>query len=548
MDRGAGAARAVGAVVRRWRRSLQLRVIATTLLLSALAMFGLGTLLVDQVVHGLLVAKQRSALAETDAGLLYAQSELTQADIPDQPGGLDALVETVVLTLEQKGGGGSLYAVGLVPVTPGVSGYQGTGFASAEVPARLASVISTQQTVATTYTTAEVDGKPTPSLLVGAPLIAPTGTAYTLYFSFPLTSEQETASLVRRTVEVGGLVLALLLCALVAYLTRQVVTPVRLAAEAADRLAAGRLEERLQVHGEDEIARLGRAFNSMAAGLARQIRELEELSRVQQRFTSDVSHELRTPLTTVRMAAEILHGARGDFQPAVARSAELLLGELDRFEALLVDLLEISRFDARVAQLDAEPIDMAALVRDEVARAAPLAERRLVTLDVGGLTQRPVVAEVDPRRARRIVRNLLSNAVEHGEGRPVEVTLGWDADAVAVRVRDHGVGLRPGEASLVFLRFWRADPSRTRMTGGTGLGLSIALEDARLHGGWLQAWGEPGQGSAFRLALPRRQGRKIVTAPLPLEDDSPPTPATAGGQGAPATTSSTGWNLTPGPR
>ena len=113
-----------------------------------------------------------------------------------------------------------------------------------------------------------------------------------------------------------------------------------------------------------------------------------------------------------------------------------------------------------------------------------------------------MIAEVDPRRVERILRNLVVNAVEHGEGRPVEVRLAADEDAVAITVRDHGVGLQPGEEQLVFNRFWRADPSRARQTGGTGLGLSIALEDARLHGGWLEAWGEPGRGPQFRLTLP----------------------------------------------
>ena len=91
-----------------------------------------------------------------------------------------------------------------------------------------------------------------------------------------------------------------------------------------------------------------------------------------------------------------------------------------------------------------------------------------------------------------------------------------DDDAVAISVRDHGVGLRPGEAALVFNRFWRADPSRARTVGGTGLGLSIAIEDARLHHGWLQAWGEPGQGSCFRLTLPRTAGGELTSSPLPL--------------------------------
>ena len=136
--------------------------------------------------------------------------------------------------------------------------------------------------------------------------------------------------------------------------------------------------------------------------------------------------------------------------------------------------------------------------------AAPLAERKGSRV-VSGFPEQ-CVAEVDPRRVERILRNLVVNAIEHGEGRDVVVTVAADEDAVAVSVRDYGVGLRPGEASLVFNRFWRADPARARTTGGTGLGLSIALEDAKLHRGWLQAWGEPGNGTLFRLTVPRVAG------------------------------------------
>jgi two-component system sensor histidine kinase MtrB len=99
------------------------------------------------------------------------------------------------------------------------------------------------------------------------------------------------------------------------------------------------------------------------------------------------------------------------------------------------------------------------------------------------------------------------------------VTAALDSAAVAVSVRDYGVGLRPGEQQRVFERFWRADPARARTTGGTGLGLAISLEDARLHGGWLQAWGERGKGSVFRLTLPRVVGQDLVGSPLPLEPD-----------------------------
>ena len=149
-------------------------------------------------------------------------------------------------------------------------------------------------------------------------------------------------------------------------------------------------------------------------------------------------------------------------------------------------------------------------------------------------------AEVDRRRVERILRNLLGNAVEHGEGKDVVVTTAMDSDAVAVSVRDYGVGLRPGDEQRVFERFWRADPARARKTGGTGLGLAISLEDARLHGGWLQAWGEPGKGSVFRLTLPRVAGQPLAGSPLPLGPDEAEIAGPAGPERYPAGTVSGG--------
>ena len=290
------------------------------------------------------------------------------------------------------------------------------------------------------------------------------------------------------------MLLLLLVAGLTWLVTRQVVTPVRLARQVAERLAAGRLQERLEVKGEDDLARLATSFNQMASNLQRQIRQLEELSRVQRRFVSDVSHELRTPLTTVRMAGDVLHDARERFDPGTARAAELLQTELDRFETLLADLLEISRFDAGAAVLDLEDVNLGDVVRRVIDSTRALADQRGVRIAVED-AGRPCLAEADARRVERIVRNLLTNAIDHaavgGREPGIVVRLGADDDASAVAVRDYGVGLEPGESAMVFNRFWRADPARARTSGGTGLGLSIALEDTHLHGGWLQAWGRP---------------------------------------------------------
>ncbi len=367
-------------------------------------------------------------------------------------------------------------------------------------------------------------GQLVPAVMVGSSVEVPSAGRYDLYFVYPMQQEQATMALIGDSFAVAGVTLTLLLGSIAWVVTRQVVTPVRRAAGVAERLASGQLNERMPARGQDDLALLATSFNAMADSLQSKIGELEGLSLVQQRFVSDVSHELRTPLTTIRMAVDLIHSSRDGFVPAVARSAELLQGELDRFEELLADLLEISRFDAGAAVLDLEPVDVRTTASKVVSAAAPLAERRGSTLELVS-EDSPAEAEVDERRVERILRNLVVNAIEHGEGRPVTVRIASSEAAVAVLVEDQGVGLRPGESSIVFNRFWRADPARARTSGGTGLGLAISLEDARLHDGWLQAWGSPGVGSRFRLTLPRHAGVRLTSSPLPLTPERRPAPA-----------------------
>src|SRR5690606_27026706 len=325
-------------------------------------------------------------------------------------------------------------------------------------------------------------------LAVGAP-ITTTTRPLQLYLLFPLTSEQNTVTTVQSTLVVGSFALLALLAGITNIVVRQVVQPVRRAASAAEEFAHGDLDRRLEVIGEDDLSKLAVSYNEMAASIQRQIQQLEEFGQLQRRFTSDVSHELRTPLTTVRMAADVLHASREQFPAGLARSTELLTDELDRFEQLLADLLEISRLDAGVEELSAEVVDLRPIVERAAEQVHAIADSTGSPVEID-VPDHEVTAEVDARRIERILRNLLANAVDHGEGRPVQVRLAETREqddeatgAVAVMVRDHGIGLRPGEAELVFNRFWRADPSRNRRTGGTGLGLAISQEDARLHGG-----------------------------------------------------------------
>ncbi|WP_243744980.1 MtrAB system histidine kinase MtrB [Streptomyces hainanensis] len=526
--------------MRLWRRNIQLRVVATTLVMSLGVVLVLGIVVIGQVRNGLLEAKRQTAQSQAEGGFAVASelatgdgdgSESVAGQSPDPNAWLNGIVEQL-----SSGGRGVFYVVSLpsqLSSTPFVSEAD-TGSGQAPrgaraygdlrqpeqfIPTELRDALDRSTDAHRQYGRIEFeDGTSQEALIIGRRLGDIQNNWYQLYYLFPFTQEEESLSLVTGTIATAGLFVVVLLGAIAWLVVRQVVTPVRMAARIAERLAAGRLQERMKVSGEDDIARLGESFNKMARSLQQQIQQLEDLSRMQRRFVSDVSHELRTPLTTVRMAADVIHESRGEFDPVTARSAELLLSQLDRFESLLADLLEISRFDAGAANLEADQTDLRDVVARVVEGAEPLAERRGSRLVVRG-GARPVVAEVDARRIERVLRNLVVNAIEHGEGRDVVVRLAAsrDGDAVAVAVRDYGIGLRPGEAERVFNRFWRADPARARTTGGTGLGLSISLEDAHLHGGWLEAWGEWGGGAQFRLTLPRTAGEPLRGSPLPLE-------------------------------
>ncbi|MEJ7726187.1 MAG: MtrAB system histidine kinase MtrB [Actinomycetes bacterium] len=536
-------------VLRGWRRSLQVRVVTATMVLSAIVVVLVGALLQGQIVEGVLTTKESSAVAEAYRGFEEAQRALDEETLPGsdagQSAGVGLVFGEIVSQLSTRSGGGERFEIVVLGSKgPGDSITQfsprATGVVRVDsVPNELIEMVAASTDPWQVYHPITFAGVPTTTelgFMIGTTLRSGDDGVYELYYLFPLDQEEATLALVQRTLFTASAMLLVLIGVIAWFVVHQTVTPVRLAARIAERLAAGGLQERMHVRGEDDLARLATSFNKMATNLERQIKQLEDLSRMQQRFVSDVSHELRTPLTTVRMAADVLHEARPQLNPAAARSAELLQKELDRFESLLGELLEISRFDAGVAVLEPEEVDCRELARQATTSLGALAERAGIEL-VLDLPARPCLAEVDPRRIDRILRNLVANAIEHGERRPVQVTVGADDRTVAFTVRDHGVGLRPGEAASVFNRFWRADPARTRTTGGTGLGLAISLEDTHLHGGWLQAWGRPGLGSQFRLTLPRELGGAVESSPLPMVPTPvvgpsarrPAAPAVAGG-------------------
>ncbi|MGO4650277.1 MtrAB system histidine kinase MtrB [Arthrobacter sp. 2RAF22] len=509
------------ALLRRWRRSLEFRTVAVTIVLSMVSFAVVGAYLSNQIANNLFQERLKQAESESRYYVKQVQDTFDGSQANDQ----SSVITLVYDTLKAVEGNGSViqrrYVFEAMPEQTKPRNRWVESRASDQLTVRVippALRKSVQESGKDQYwasTEFPVGNQDHPGIAVGNKVTF-NGTVYELYLLYDLDTAQQTLDEIQNVLWAGGAALILMIGGIAWYVTRNVVSPVSHAAVVSEKLAAGQLQERMVVKGEDEVARLGASFNHMAASLQEQITQLATLSQMQQRFVSDVSHELRTPLTTVRMAAEVLFDARDEFDPINKRSAELLYNQVERFQSLLSDLLEISRFDAGAAVLDSEPTDIFQVVSHVIDGASPVAAEYGSEVRLTSRHKR-IIVEMDARRIDRILRNLLLNAVEHGEGKPVHVSVAANQEAVAISVRDFGIGMTPAEAARVFDRFWRADPARARTTGGSGLGLSIAAEDTKLHNGWLQAWGRKGSGSNFRLTLPLKRGGTIVKSPLQLE-------------------------------
>jgi two-component system sensor histidine kinase MtrB len=514
-----------GRLVRIWSVSLQFRTVLITVALSGATVLLIGVLMTQSISSDLFRQRLDTVLQQSNSATSRMQEQFTSSDASDQTE-LEQLRTQVFDELRGSAINLSDFAFRRTPGTEARNVLQNASTAdyvdsllSADLRRAVGEGTGTQQWQSVAIPVGD-QGRTSPGIVVGSSIDIPSAGRYELYLVYDLGDIQQTLDFVAGTILLAFLFLIFLIGAIAWLVVRLVVAPIRVAADTSQKLAAGQLEERLPVKGEDVIATLARSFNGMADSLQSQITQLADLSQLQQRFVSDVSHELRTPLTTIRLAGGVLYDLREDFSPPAARSAELLHTQVERFETLLADLLEISRFDAGAVDLVTEPTNLVRLVEDSIEEFEGLAaqkgsELRLVA--PGGYFD----AEMDARRVRRIVTNLVGNAVDHGEGRPIVITVDSSRDAVALAVRDYGVGMTHEEMGHVFDRFWRADPSRQRTTGGTGLGLAISLEDANLHHGWLQLWSRPGEGSCFRLTLPRRPDVTLESSPVALPPDDP---------------------------
>jgi two-component system sensor histidine kinase MtrB len=517
-----------------FRRSVQARAVATTVALSGVLIVALGGFLSFSIGNGLFEARLSQVLAESEAAVIDVQNTFAASSVNDEVA-LQTLMNSVVPKLEATGVADSR-RVALLR-TPGQASIQ---LLQSPISSGLDTQLITQSfrtevrnaTGRVLYQSIQLANpqdevlSARPGIVVGSPVEIPLAGKYELYLVFDLSSEQQTLDFVQQTLLIVGLVLIFIIGGVAYVVTGWLVRPVKVAAEVSEEIADGALDVRLLEKGEDVIAVLARSFNKMADSLQQQITKLASVSKMQQRFVSDVSHELRTPLTTIKLAGDLIFEARESLDPSLKRSAELLNGQIVRFETLLNDLLEISRYDAGAVRAELEIHDLNQVVGMAVASIEPLATDRGSQIKIE-LPPEEVLAEFDARRIERLLRNLLANAIEHGESKPIVVEVGINDKAVAVSVTDNGVGMGKLELERVFDRFWRADPARKRTTGGTGLGLAISLEDTLLHGGSLDVWARPNQGASFRLTLPKVQGSEYDKSPLPLPEsvDSEKTPS-----------------------
>jgi len=500
-----------------FRTSLFRKVFSVSSIISIALIYFLGSNLYNRISDGIIEEKISAAISEGEAAIQYADYRFLIGSLnknTDYKTIVDEIVKSTNVSAKASGREIALLSSTGKRLARIPSRSTSNFLEPSSIPSELRQLVKEDDEIHWQRTNLRYfNGESVAGVAVGHRIDIKSVGRYEMYVLFDFASQQQTIDLIGRSMWGTGLILMALIMVIASVVLRQVIKPVRYAAEVAEQLSAGDLLKRMQVKGSDEVARLGTAFNDMADTLAKQITRLENLSRLQQRFVSDVSHELRTPLTTIRMASDVIFAAREGFDPTIARSAELLLSQIDRFEELLTDLLEVSRFDAQVATLSLSKIDLVQLVNRCVEDLAMDAKQRDVKIRID-VPEDEVLIDGDSRRIERIMRNLLGNAIDHAEGNPVDLTVKAGSSAVSLAVRDYGVGIAPHHLERVFDRFWRADPSRSRIRGGTGLGLSIAREDANLHGGDIKLWSELGAGAQFVLTLPLTQGQPITEVPI----------------------------------
>lgn len=306
------------------------------------------------------------------------------------------------------------------------------------------------------------------------------------YFeAIPQSELNNTLGNIATTLAIGVIAAAILAWLFAAWSTRRSLAPLRRMVEAAESLATGDMSSRLPDETDPDLESLVRSFNEMADAV--QNRLLRE-----RRFTSDVSHELRSPITALRAAVDVLESRREELPDRSRQALDVVIGQIRRFDQMVLDLLELSRLDAGAGELHLEELDIADTVR-RIAVRYGFADVPFTVPD-GHLH-----VATDPQRLERIISNLLVNAKDHAGG-PTEVLITTHENVYRIGVVDSGPGVATSERQRIFERFARGSASRHRV--GTGLGLALVEEHARALGGKAWVVSSPSGGSIFYIELP----------------------------------------------
>ena len=375
-----------------------------------------------------------------------------------------------------------------VAVTPAAEFSSDPGLGPEQVPRRLKDELEPGRT---RRATAKVNGKPF-LVVAGAPRSAGSTRLYFFFSQASVAQSVEEA----RTILAAGCAIAIAAAALIGnQVARRTLRPVREGALAARALAEGLLDTRLHLGSDDEFGVWAQSFNQMAQALEEKIAALSRAAERERRFTASVAHELRTPLTGMTSAASLLEEEVTCLPERARRPAELLIDDVRRLEELVLELLELARLDAGREVVEVEPLSVReainAVLRSWDGEASAHAE-----------IDEELFVAADRARLKRVLGNLVSNAIRHGGG-DVSVTANGEGECVDIHVLDRGPGIDAAHLEHIFDRFFKADPARG---GGAGLGLSIALENAHLQGGTITVANREGGGARFTLRLPAVQG------------------------------------------
>ncbi len=312
------------------------------------------------------------------------------------------------------------------------------------------------------------------------------------YEILPLTATEATLATLRRILIGASAVATILGAGLGYYFARRILQPITKAAEAAEAIAGGDFDTRLDPPSDPDLAKLSASFNDMVGALKARIERDE-------RFASDVSHELRSPLMTLAASVDVLEHRRPELPEAAQRATDLLSKDIQRFQRLVEDLLEISRLDAGAVHLDTDVFNVVEFLQRVVAQS------RFPTIPIITEDDQPFLVDADKRRLHQVIANLLDNARKYAGG-ATEIHVSRHNDRLRIAVIDEGPGVAPSDRLRIFDRFSRAgsDAGRRDVAKGVGLGLSLVAEHVRLHGGriWVDGSTPTGTGARFVLELP----------------------------------------------